>query len=421
MALEARVPVVLLGDLTLLRPLVMAKIPVIVATADAADPTLKSRHALQHCLLPGLRGEASAESLALLVRLAEQIFAVHGVKPPLIYGSDECLAFIYRHREMIERHFSVVLNDTEVGEALLYKHTFGRLAKERGVRMPRTYGETLDLDEDLASASGPVIVKPRDKVQWDALRSALFGPHAKARVFTDARELLEHPAYPQYKHDLVVQELIPGGEDRLVSFHGYADERGALLSCFCGRKVRTFPSPNGESSLIELVVDERLVDHGQQVAAALGLKGAFKIDLIHDPRTDVFYTLEVNARFTLWHYLAAADGVNVPAIAYAYLVHGARPEPQPYLPRHQWLNLYRDYKSFRQQRAHGALDLPSWISSLRRRPRVFEAFAWDDPVPALSWLSGEAWKVFTSLSRRLRTKLLGPVEGTPQPWRSTAS
>ncbi|NUP09723.1 MAG: hypothetical protein HOW73_27065 [Polyangiaceae bacterium] len=374
--------------MTLLRPLVQAQIPVVVATTDPTDTTLRSRHVKDPCLLPGLEEEGSNESLEKLVTLAEKLEHRYGAKPPLVYGSDDSLAFIYRHRDVVERHFAVILNDSDVAESLLYKDTFAELARERGVVIPTALGTGAALDANLRSFTRPVVVKPRSKVFWRELKANLFGPNAKALVFASGRELLSHPAYEQFRGELIVQELIPGDEGQLVSFHGFADERGELLTWFCGRKIRTFPSPTGESSCIELVLDNALREHGMFVARALGLKGPFKIDMIRDAATGRCYTLEVNARFTLWHQLAAADGVNVPHIAYDYLVAGRRPDGVHYEPRHRWMNLYRDYKSFLQRREEGNLGLWAWVRSVASRPAVFESFAWDDPIPALSWFAG---------------------------------
>jgi D-aspartate ligase len=389
-----RVPAILLGDLTLLRPLAKAKIPVIVATTDAKDPTLKSRHAKNWVLVPGLTEEHDAKTVEILCEIASNVSQNHGMRPPLVYGSDESLAFIYRNRDALERSFLLLLNEPGVAEALLYKDSFARLAAGCGVRTPRSLMTSEQIDRELSSIEGPVIVKPKDKVHWEELKRLMFGPNAKARRFESGPALMADPAFAQCKDALIVQELIPGGEEQLVSFHGFADKRGRLMVSFCGRKIRAFPSPAGESSCIELIVDPELTAYGQSVVEDLGLKGIFKIDIIRDPRDGSYFTLEVNARFNLWHHLAAADGINLPEIVYQHLLYGRAPALDEVSPQHRWVNLYRDFKSYQEQHRQGDLGLWSWMRSITERPTVFEAFEWDDPMPALAWLRGEVAKRF---------------------------
>ena len=403
MSSRNRVPVVLLGDLTLLRPLAMADIPAVVAVTDGDDPTLRSRHAKRACLLKSLDPDSN-EALDALIAVARGIQRRHGKRPPLVYGSDESLAFLYRHRAAIEEHFAVSFNDPETADALLYKHRFAQLAAARGVRVPRTSCGT---SEQLAASDEPVIVKPRSKILHDPAMRAFLGPNAKARVFSRGRDLTSDESFMRVADRVIVQELIPGSEGSLLSFHGFSDEQGRPLATFCGKKVRAYPSPTGESSLIELVVDQALEQHGRLVASMLGLRGPFKIDLIRDPRDGRLYTLEVNARFSLWHHLAAAEGINLPAIAYHYLLDGTRPVPTTYVPRHRYIDLYRDYKSFEEHRRRGELDLYRWLASIVERPTVHEAFAWDDPAPAVAWLRGELGRAM-----RLRVVRLAHSLGT---------
>jgi predicted ATP-grasp superfamily ATP-dependent carboligase len=125
---------------------------------------------------------------------------------------------------------------------------------------------------------------------------------------------------------------------------------------------------------------------GRDVAARLGLRGVFKIDFIRDAASGRLYTLEINARFNLWNQLGAAHGVNLPAIAYQYLVRGRAPETEPrYEPRYKWLDAYRDRLTFREEHQRGAMKLGDWLSSLADPFMVYETFAWDDPAPFIQW------------------------------------
>ncbi|HTN83939.1 MAG TPA: hypothetical protein VL242_09645 [Sorangium sp.] len=377
-----RPPALVLGDITLVRPHGMAGIPVIVATKDPSDAVLCSRHVSAACLVPGFDESNRDASAATLLRLGERLHTALGRRIPLFYGTDPQLELVYRHRSALAQHFLFLLNEEDACWSLLDKEGFYGLCEARGVLAPRT----LRPGGDLADLCEPLLVKPRRKSAWAEIQRELLGGAGKARLFSTRAELLAHPHFERLKQDLIVQEHIPGGVVDLVSFHGFADERRELLASFCGRKLHTYPAFAGESAVVEVTDDEEVAAAGREVAGKLGLTGPFKIDLARDARSGALYTLEVNARYTLWNHVGAAAGVNLPRVAYDYLVEGRRPTAPPRAaPGHRWLDVYRVYRAFREQR--GGASLRAWIGSIAGAHTVYDAFAWDDPRPFARWAS----------------------------------
>ena len=386
----AQTPAVVMGDLTLVRSLAIAGIPSVVVTTDPRDITLHSRHALGHCVVDGFDARAAERTLADLMDLAARLApraggGAHGSAPapiPLFYGTDAQLAFVQAHRAVLAERYGLLLNDDAVAAALLDKGAFYGLAVRAGVPVPRT--ARADDPAAVRALRAPVLVKPRTKVAWKALQKELFGGAGKARVFEDLDALATSPALLAHASELVVQEHVRGDVDSLHSFHGFADEDGELLGAFSGHKIRTYPRVAGESSFIELTLDADVLALGRDVTRRLGLRGVFKIDLIRE--SGRLFVLEVNARYNLWNYLGAVHGVNLPAIAYEHLVHHRHAERPPgYAPRYRWLNLYRDALALRDGRRDGSLGVLRWAASLARQRKVYEAFAWTDPVPFAFW------------------------------------
>ncbi|HEU4404484.1 MAG TPA: hypothetical protein VFS43_04245 [Polyangiaceae bacterium] len=349
-----RPPAVVLGDLTLVRPHGMAGIPVVVGTTDPADVTLRSRYVSGHVVLPGF-GPAGLERSALaLLELGARLADAYGGRVPLVYGTDLHLELLYRYRGELARYYLFLLNDERLGWALHDKAQFAALCAARGVLTPKTVEPGAEPARALSGLREPLVVKPKCKATWAELKAELFDGAGKARAFATRGELLAHPGFVRHARSLLVQEQVVVETAGLCSFHGFADAEGRLLASFCGRKVGTFPEFAGESSLVELTSDPAVDHAGRAAAAALGLKGPFKIDLALDRASGRYYTLEVNARYTLWNYLGAVHGVNLPAVAYAYLVDGRAPSAAPsYAPTFGWLSFYRDAMAFRERRPRG--------------------------------------------------------------------
>ncbi len=397
-----RPPVLLLGGLSQVWPLGFAQIPVILATSDPKNQALASRYICGYCLLPD-RTNAKASLIATLLEAGRELHYITGSKPPIFCGNDDDLALTYEFRDALAESCLLFGNDPELGLSLLEKNRFHALARERELPVPHVYSLDNDSDNTLLAAENPVIVKPRSKEMWEhsAIFQTLFQGKGKAKVFPSGRALLAQPGLAAIKDQIVIQDYIPGSDDRIYSFHGLADG-GELIEWFLGRKIRTFPKFTGESSFIELTKDHALFQTGCEIARKLGLKGVFKMDFKRDDRDGRFYLLEINARFNLWHYLGAVNGVNIPRSAYEYMVYGIRREPSAYITKYKWQHFLLDYHAYRELREFGEIDLWRWLSSLLRARRVQNVFLWKDPVPFIRWASAY---FFARVDRWLSTAL----------------
>jgi len=382
-----RPPALLLGGgLNLLRPLGFAGIPAIVASPDPRDPTIASRYCGGHCLIPPPRcPEAAMEAL---LAVGDRIESAIGRRAPLFYGNDDYLNLIYAFRDELAQRFLLLLNEPDVAHALIDKDRFEVLARQRGLTVPRTLTWDDAGSDALSRAEGPVLVKPRMKVGWDdsTIYLQLLGGKGKARVFENAREVMAHPLAHQFRDQLTFQEFIGGDDRHLWSFHGVADENGTLLAGFTGHKLRTSPPLTGMSSYLELTHDEELAAMGRDIVARIPLKGVFKIDFKKDAVNGRSHVLEINARFNLWHHMAAKNGVNLLQVAYDYLVDGKRPADARYRTTFRWLCFPMDYRAFRELASRDELTFSGWLLSLLASRKVYDLFSWSDPVPFLcSW------------------------------------
>lgn len=384
-AKSGRLPALVAGDLTLVRPLGWHRIPVVLVTNDSTDPTLRSRYVQGHCLVPGFLPPDDEPAVDALVAAGERLRAALGRRVLLIYGQDSQLELLYRHRETLAQSFLFVLNDPALAWALYDKGRFFSLCESAGLRVPRTVVPQvgMSLEHAIEHLRPPLVVKPREKGDWKDLQATLFEGRAKARVFATLGELLRSPGLAEVSDRLIVQEYVEAPVTGLYSFHGFVGPDGRLLAWFCGRKLCTFPAVAGESAVIELVHDAALETEGRAVVEKLGIRGPFKVDLIRDVRTGELFTLEVNARFNLWHHLGAVHGVNLPLVAYDLLVDGRVPsKPPAYQPRLRWFNSYLVYQAFRES---PELSARHWLRSLIFGRAVEEMFAWTDPLPFLAW------------------------------------
>ena len=378
-------PVILLGGLNVVRALGLAGIPVVIASQQRRTPSMASRYCGGVVELPPMtEREAVVEKL---VQTATRL----GGGVPLFYDNDDRLALVQDFRAALAPHFALLLNEPALADALLEKSRFQALAESRGLPVPRRLEWA-----DLAAERGAVLVKPKTRTAWDnsSVRLQLFGGAGKARVFADGLQARSHPLVAQLADRLQFQEYVPGGDEAIWSFHGFAAPGGEVLASFVGRKIRTFPALTGDSSYLRLAHDEHVEALGREIAARLALAGIFKMDFKRDPATGRLALLEINTRFNLWHYLGAVNGVNLPKVAYEFLLHRKIPGAAKAKTRYRWLALREDWRAFRHER----LGWARWLASLAYLPMVYDVFAWSDPLPFVRHWST---RIRSALSRRM--------------------
>jgi D-aspartate ligase len=391
-----RPPAMVLGGLNLVRALGFGGVPAIVASPHPDAPALASRFAQGALALPPL--ERRGAVLETLVRAGERLADALGRKVPLFYGNDDYLDLVQENRAALAPCYHMILNPPEVARALIDKDAFQALARSQGLPVPRA----LHWDE-LDGWYAPVLVKPKVKMGYDdsPIRNRLFGGAGKARIFASGPEIVAIPLARQLRDELLFQEYVTGSDRQLWSFHGYADERGKLLAWFIGRKIRTYPALTGQSTFLELAHDNAFAFVGRHIAERVPLRGVFKIDFKQDAVTAAWYVLEVNARFNLWHHLAARNGLSLPRVAYDYLVHGKRPGAVPYRTAYRWLSLGADYRAYRELSARGEIGTWAWLRSLGQSGKVYDVFSWHDPLPFLRHCMKQARLRVPRLTARL--------------------
>ncbi|MBX6373479.1 MAG: ATP-grasp domain-containing protein [Acetobacteraceae bacterium] len=376
-----------LGDMELVRPLGLAGIRSLVV-AVPGNPAIWSRFTREALHWDGSGGEEGL--VDALIRLG----TAQPEPPVLFYQEDWQLLLVSRHRDRLAKAFRFVIPEARLVEDLVDKGRFQALAERLGLPVPATRRVRLAADPTPPDPGlrFPVIVKPllRDE-QWGAAGNV--GKALQADSPAELRALW--PRLATAATDLLVQEMVPGPETRIESYHVYVDEQGGIAGEFTGRKIRTFPLSLGYSTALEISDAADVAALGRDLVRRLGLTGVAKFDFKRAP-DGTLHLLEVNPRFNLWHHLGAVAGVNLPALVHADLT--GRPRPVMAARARAGTSWCRLDQDWRAAEASG-LSWLSWLSwALRCEAKL--NMSWDDPMP---YLRGVAWPYLRGrLSRRLR-------------------
>ncbi len=356
-----------MGDMNLVRPLGLAGVSCAVV-APPGDPTIYSRFV--RVVLPW---ESFSKNLDALAEVLLRFGTAQQEPPILFFEEDSHLLFVSRYRERLGQAFRFILPEAALVEDLVDKTRFQPLAERLGLPIPasrriRPSPGSAPVSIDLRF---PVVIKPlRRRSPWE-----LIAGNSKAiEVATEEGFRDLWPRLASNEMDLLVQEMIPGPESRIESYHVYVDQRGQIAGEFTGRKIRTYPLSCGHSTALETTDAADVASLGQALVRKLDLRGVAKFDFKRDP-DGALHLLEVNPRFNLWHVLGARAGVNLPAIVYADLTGLPRPPPAKARPGVRWCTLPTDLFAARSV----GLPMWSWLPWVARC-EVISHINWDDPV-----------------------------------------
>jgi len=347
----------------------MARIPCILITHRGMSNSY-SRHTKAV-----LDGGLSLENEKLVESLVR--FGVQLQRPVLFYTSDSELLYVTRFRENLLRGFHFVIADPTLVEDLVDKSRFLTLAKRLDLPVPQTQ---LVRANEWASPPSlnvpfPIVIKPLNREmreqQWKVIPR--MGKVVQANTPATFARLWRVLAATSV--DFLVQELIPGPESALESYHVYVNESGEIRAEFTGRKIRTYPVSYGDSTALITTDAADVAALGRSLVHRLDLRGVAKFDFKRGPDGSL-HLLEINPRFNLWHFLGAAAGVNIPAMVYAELMGQHRSVIPKAKPGVQWCRIEDDLMAARTL----GVKLSVWIYwSLRCEAK--SRFAWDDPIP----------------------------------------
>lgn len=355
-----------LGDADLVRALALAG----VSSVLAVPPDSPLRHSrFVHGTIPW-DGSDDEELLDGLVKYA----SAGNEAPVLYYQHDEHLLFVSRHRQVLSTLFRFVVADHAIVEQLVDKSAFHSLAEDHGLPVPRTSVVAADARVP-AGLRFPCIIKPvcRADGAWRAVE-----PLRKAIRVDDGEQLRRLWAgLAAVGGDLIVQDLVPGPESAIESYHVYVDDGGDIAGEFTGRKIRTSPRHYGHTTALTITNEADVIELGRATVRAFRLSGVAKVDFKRDG-SGALKLLEVNPRFTLWNHAGAVAGVNIPVLVWADLTGRPRPPAGPLRPGVQWCNPW-DVKAARNCGIPPWRWLP-WAARCPARSLLW----WDDPLPILA-------------------------------------
>lgn len=395
---RAKPPVVLLGGegiaLSIARSLGPTGVPVYALGNERYDPVRRSRHCTSFVHVGSGEGVQS-RYLDWLERGPEGSV--------ILPCNDDGLELVARHRRrLVDLGYIPIEANDDVLLAMLDKEQTYALAQRLGIATPKVFmvRDREALDAVIDDVVFPCALKPVHSHHF----SRHFGVRTKVFVTTGREELLRtYQRLSPLGVELMITEIVPGGDDAYCSYYSYLDEDGTPLFHFTKQKLRQFPTGFGLACYQVTRWDPEVAEQGLRFFQGVGLRGIGNVEFKRDERDSRLVLIECNHRFTAANEVVRLAGIDLARITYDRLVgrHVA-----PIVSFREGVRMWHaaeDVCALVALRRNGQLTVRAWVASLFHRQHM-PVFRWTDPRPALF-----NWGV---LFRRLWRKIGRPGPGS---------
>jgi len=329
--------------------------------------------------------------------------------------SDRHVLLFSQHRTILQDYYSYVMPPHKTMERLTTKNGLHSVAQEYSIPAPQTYfvSESTSIHEIARRVPYPAILKPTESTYWHSpeitrlLRKGLLAGRAKVVLCQNAGELLN--AFEQisvFNPHLVVQEVIPGEDSRLVYSAFYFDRASTPLGFFSGRKYRVVPTGFGSASYVRSFTDPELKELVIRSLSALRYQGLGGLEFKKDPRDGKYKLIEFNTRFGMWDGFGVRCGVDLPNISYQDALGRSVESQLEFRNDLIWVDWQRDVRACIAYWKQGQITFSQWWRSLKGKKMwaVYSKADWK-PGAALSF----------ALLRRLAARIKSLVSAIIKP------
>lgn len=370
-------------------------IPVFGIDSDTSAPGKHSKYC-RFVESPDPAQDGGAAYVQFLVDFGKKL----GKRAVLFPLSDKHVLICSRERAILSQYYEYVMPDHETVVNLTTKDGLNSIAEKYGIPAPRTIFlcKGQQIESAIEQVIFPVILKPTESTYWhcpeitNILHNGLWGGRAKVVLCKNREELMmAYNLIAAHDDRLIVQEVIPGEDSRLVYFSVYFNRQSQPLGIFAGRKHRIIPTGFGSASYVRSLYDEELKEAAFKLLCSVGYKGLGGVEFKKDPRDDRYKLVEFNSRFGMWDGLGAKCGVDLGYIAYCDTVNLPVDPVLTYRENVIWFDLERDIRAAIEYRRTGQLSFDQWLRSLRGE-KMWGVYAKDDlgvNVAYTFWMTGK--------------------------------
>ncbi len=319
-------------------------------------------------------------------------------KPVLYPCADPYVEFIDRHFEQLKEVYLFNQEIEHLSLDAMDKAKLSEMALKYGVKIPLSIStEDKELLKKVEQIGYPVVLKPADSASFvNVFRIKMFKIENEASLIEKIN--LAHKA----DLNVFVQQIIPGFDDRMVTYDMYMNQQGEVTHWTTCQKQRQYPVNFGASVFTKQKWIPALHAIGAPFFKAINWRGFAEIEFKQHEKTGEYYLIEINVRTTNFNAMLDKIGLNFPYIAYRELTGDPLPSfsVEKDTNVHFWY-MYEDLLAIRDYLKTKQLKRSAVFASFRV-PIVEAVYQKGDMKPFYSFLRYLFNKFKVSMKRKMK-------------------
>lgn len=316
---------------------------------------------------------------------------------------DDDIVFLDRFRGELSKRFNMVIPDSSAVEASLDKWETYLSAKRAQVATPKCWlvEDEQDLRRFAPELTYPCVMKPVASRDWRRGGNwEIVGGRKVIGVSSWDQLKAEYTAVASADRRVLLQEMIPGGDDCLVIAACYLDRQSNLVAGFNTQKLVQSPDGFGTGCIVQTVDRPELFDPTIRLLQAMRFSGIAEVEYKWDARNRIFQLIEINPRPWDQHRLGKACGTDL--VYLAYCDHAGLPIPtaKRHVSSQKWIA--EDAFLMEALRLLRMRD-PALRSFLRQAhgKRSYAIWSVKDPLPFLGFMAARFLPMLARAASRL--------------------
>lgn len=209
----------------------------------------------------------------------------------ILHGcTDEYAELIIDHRDELKERFVVPYIGSDLKNKLVEKDSFYNVCEEYDLDYPRSYIFNKGDENRDFGFNYPMIVKASDSISF--FQNAFEGMN-KAYIVNNVEEfnkVIEDVYSHGYEKSMIIQDFIPGEDDRMRVLTCYSDQKGKVKMMCLGHVLLEEHTPKGIGNHAAIITeyDQKLMEKYKNFLESIGYVGFSNFDMKFDDRDNTY-------------------------------------------------------------------------------------------------------------------------------------
>ena len=285
--------------------------------------------------------DPGVETDEVFLEKVKEVSEKYSDKKVLAIGcGDSYVNLLSKYRDQLPENVIAPYVDFELLDRLQNKEYFYTLCDEHGIDHPATFIYGKEMGHNVPHGFPyPVILKPSVGVKfWEHP----YEGQSKVYIINSEEELystLDDIYNAGYPDKMIIQDMIPGKDDRMRVLTCYSDKNGKVKMMCLGHVLLEEHQPHGRGNHAVIITEPEhaLEEQVKSLLESLNYRGFSNFDIKYDERDGKYKFFEINTRQGRSNYYVTGSGLNLARFVTEEYIYGNTPEFETAEEEHLWL------------------------------------------------------------------------------------